>query len=366
MKVSCDIIRDLLPLYAEDMVSQASREMVDEHLCGCEECVKELGRLKKAEKVPAEIETQALKRLGKAIRRRRLLTAAAAVMTVLAPAVTGIIFMMTPFHLTAEEAVEGVELREDGGLAIDWASGIVGHSGIANSGRVPSEVHSQIHLCYTTRYDWLQGRQVDKQVERMTQEELEAYIMKEYGLKEMTQKAWDRFNNIFVDYGTWETNDGRYIPYDPDTCLEGEGTWVYKTSEDTHWYANFHNGSADTLLWGDEDAKPISWYKDQHHTHYSYAILLFGTLILAVVSGMLAWRKKGLAREILARLTILGAGIAFATLLVTGGEIITYAVMMEAVNYEWPGYIATESAFVVATALIWYQLYTLNRQDKAI
>lgn len=352
MKVSCDIIRDLLPLYAEDMVSQASREMVDEHLCGCDECVKELGRLKKAEKVPAEIETQALKRLGKAIRRRRLLTAAAAVMTVLTLAVTGIIFMITPCYLTAEEAVEGVELREDGGLAIDLARGT---RGLTYMG--PSEDKIYVHLYSTTRYDWFLGRQEDKQVERMTQEELEAYIMKKYGLKEMTQEAWDRFNSIYVVYGT----DERRIPYNPN---KGEGAWVYKASEGTHWYANFHNGSADTLLWGDEDAKPISWYKEQSYKGYSFGILFFGALILAVVSGVLARRKKGFAREILARLAILGAGIAFATLLVTSGEIITYSLMQY--NYKWRGYIATESAFVVATALIWYQLYTLKQQDKAI
>lgn len=38
MKISCDIIRDLLPLYAENMTSQASSEMVETHLGECEGC----------------------------------------------------------------------------------------------------------------------------------------------------------------------------------------------------------------------------------------------------------------------------------------------------------------------------------------
>ena len=42
MKITCDIIRDLLPLYAEDMVSQDSKALVDDHLCGCDEWVKVL------------------------------------------------------------------------------------------------------------------------------------------------------------------------------------------------------------------------------------------------------------------------------------------------------------------------------------
>ncbi len=38
MKIDCDIIRDLLPLYAEDMLSDKSRQLVAEHLLECENC----------------------------------------------------------------------------------------------------------------------------------------------------------------------------------------------------------------------------------------------------------------------------------------------------------------------------------------
>ena len=40
MKINCDVIRDLLPLYAEDMVSDASRELVGAHFEECTECRK--------------------------------------------------------------------------------------------------------------------------------------------------------------------------------------------------------------------------------------------------------------------------------------------------------------------------------------
>ena len=32
MKISCNIIEDLLPLYVDDMVSEDSRQLVEEHL----------------------------------------------------------------------------------------------------------------------------------------------------------------------------------------------------------------------------------------------------------------------------------------------------------------------------------------------
>ena len=49
MKISCDVIRDLLPLYADDACSQDSRRMVDEHLNECADCSGILKRLQNNE-----------------------------------------------------------------------------------------------------------------------------------------------------------------------------------------------------------------------------------------------------------------------------------------------------------------------------
>ena len=47
MKISCSIVRDLLPLYAEDLVSPDSKKIVETHLCDCPACVKNLEDLRK-------------------------------------------------------------------------------------------------------------------------------------------------------------------------------------------------------------------------------------------------------------------------------------------------------------------------------
>ena len=49
MKNSCDVIRDLLPLYADDACSEASRKIVEEHLADCPECGGMLRRLQSNE-----------------------------------------------------------------------------------------------------------------------------------------------------------------------------------------------------------------------------------------------------------------------------------------------------------------------------
>jgi len=42
MNISCDIIRDLLPLYHDNVCSDGSKAMVSEHLKGCDGCKEEL------------------------------------------------------------------------------------------------------------------------------------------------------------------------------------------------------------------------------------------------------------------------------------------------------------------------------------
>ena len=42
MKISCNVIRDLLPLYHDDVCSEESRELIEEHIKICDDCKSEL------------------------------------------------------------------------------------------------------------------------------------------------------------------------------------------------------------------------------------------------------------------------------------------------------------------------------------
>ncbi|HDR7437260.1 TPA: zf-HC2 domain-containing protein [Bacillus anthracis] len=44
-KVSCDIVKDLLPLFYDDVCSEDSKKMVEEHLIHCNSCKRELDRI---------------------------------------------------------------------------------------------------------------------------------------------------------------------------------------------------------------------------------------------------------------------------------------------------------------------------------
>ena len=67
--MTCDTIRDLLPLYAEDLTSADSRKLVEEHLAGCEACSRELAALREP---PPPADVLPLLSVKKLLRRQNL------------------------------------------------------------------------------------------------------------------------------------------------------------------------------------------------------------------------------------------------------------------------------------------------------
>ena len=76
MSNKCNVIKDILPLYVEDMVSADTREFVGEHLEHCAECHAEFERMCNSTKFIPDIDTNIvpLKRIKKDLFIRRLQT----------------------------------------------------------------------------------------------------------------------------------------------------------------------------------------------------------------------------------------------------------------------------------------------------
>lgn len=65
MKLNCNVIRDLLPLYADQICSDESRELVEEHLAECVDCTALLGQMHSV-----ELETHLRAETGDVLRRQ--------------------------------------------------------------------------------------------------------------------------------------------------------------------------------------------------------------------------------------------------------------------------------------------------------
>ena len=81
----CSIVRDILPLYIEDMVSADTASFVEEHLKNCSGCQKELSKLKAAAEVEFmgketvlthQEEAAPLKTLKRKLRRKQIISMA--------------------------------------------------------------------------------------------------------------------------------------------------------------------------------------------------------------------------------------------------------------------------------------------------
>lgn len=65
-KIPCYIVLDLLPLYQDDILSEQSKQDVEQHICECEECKKVMDHMKMKidfQSIDTEIKNNPLKKI---------------------------------------------------------------------------------------------------------------------------------------------------------------------------------------------------------------------------------------------------------------------------------------------------------------
>lgn len=125
MNKDCSIVQDLLPLYAEDMLREGTKEYVDGHLAQCEACRAELAALK-ADVTPAPVNAQPLRSLKKQLRRKKFTAVLLAVTLALTLAAAGFAYLTAPQYLPYSET-EWTVARADGAVT---AEGLADLSGV--------------------------------------------------------------------------------------------------------------------------------------------------------------------------------------------------------------------------------------------
>lgn len=96
MKNECEIVRDLLPLYTENIASEASSELVKSHIASCPSCRAELECLSSSGVTNAQMDAAPLKKIKKEIKSRRLRAVIAAAAFILALLVSVFGYLTAP------------------------------------------------------------------------------------------------------------------------------------------------------------------------------------------------------------------------------------------------------------------------------
>ena len=123
MNVNCEVIRDLLPLYAEDLASTGSRELVEDHLETCESCRDAYAGMKKPPVILPE--EPGLETVRRGIWKRRFLTALCAVLVVCGLGCWALSWLTAPIYLD-ETVITDVVDNGDGTVTLYMDAAAVG------------------------------------------------------------------------------------------------------------------------------------------------------------------------------------------------------------------------------------------------
>lgn len=120
MRNECNIIRDLLPLYAENMLSSDTSDFVEEHLKDCEACRKEYERTKEPHTTQEISDAAPLLKLSRKMKVTRIQTIALTSVFVIALFVSAFAVLDAPIYLPYSERIVTPEPLGDKGMLLTF------------------------------------------------------------------------------------------------------------------------------------------------------------------------------------------------------------------------------------------------------
>lgn len=119
MKVTCNVIKDILPLYIENMLSDDTRAIVEEHIEQCKECKVYLDGKKTINKIPMDTSTFALLKIKSNLHKKRIQTIILSIMlSVIVVAITMALLTAPEYIPYSEKSVTINEIGNNSVMAI--------------------------------------------------------------------------------------------------------------------------------------------------------------------------------------------------------------------------------------------------------
>ena len=218
MKNECSIVCDLLPLYAEDMVSEDTAEFVKEHLGNCPTCRAELEKLRKpvqpvaAQHVP-DIDAEPLKRLKKALLMEKVQAILCTAAVLLALMLSGLSFLTAPEYFAYSQELVTVTEGANGEATISFSSEITNYKlqRIADPADKQTVYHLEVWTCAWDRMFSKPGAQ-DVTVKPENGHELLIYFTQFINQSSSTS-AVCIYGEIEPDSGGWMALPGLSMGY---------------------------------------------------------------------------------------------------------------------------------------------------------
>lgn len=120
MRNECNIIRDILPLYTEHMVSSDTAAFVEEHLKHCDACRREYAQSQEPQVVPETADCAPLLKLKKKMKAKQLQTIALTAIFVVTFLISAFAVLDAPVYSPYSEDLLTVEPAGDCGVRITF------------------------------------------------------------------------------------------------------------------------------------------------------------------------------------------------------------------------------------------------------
>lgn len=162
MNKECGIIKDLLPLYAENIASPETVEFIEEHLKTCEECRKEYEQMKESKAIEpkaiqADAVTAPLLKLRRKMRVKRIQTVAVTAMIVIALLVSTLAVLTSHEYIPYSEELLSITENDDKSVNVCFNEKVTDYS-IDFS--FDADGHKYCHIsAWSSLWDkWFSGR----------------------------------------------------------------------------------------------------------------------------------------------------------------------------------------------------------------
>ncbi|MBE6053772.1 MAG: zf-HC2 domain-containing protein [Clostridium sartagoforme] len=120
MEVNCNVIKDILPLYHEDMVSEDTRLLVENHIDKCIDCKKELEEMKTSTNIPIDINTNGFKKVKTKLFQDRFKAIIYSISLTMIILIIGINFFTKPIYLLYSKENVSINKKDNGEIFVSF------------------------------------------------------------------------------------------------------------------------------------------------------------------------------------------------------------------------------------------------------
>lgn len=128
MKIKCTVIRDILPLYVEKIVSEDTKTLVEEHIRECIDCQKELDEMKAFDEIPIDVNSNGLKNVKSKLFRDKFKAIIFSIMITIIVSIMAINYLTEPTYIPYSNDIVSINEKENGEIFANFGDTVSGYN----------------------------------------------------------------------------------------------------------------------------------------------------------------------------------------------------------------------------------------------